>query len=209
MITSENKVQKIIWKRYLKICAMKFNREPYLLNYNPKLAAKFFYIKKRVDGKKNIGLNTGCGKRWQICLWTGKYWLELIKKLQLQGYFLLLLGGTDKDEINKKTTQQTGAFYPGGFSLQEFIALTCVCDTVLTAVSMIIHIAIGLKKPLVLFNNIFNRHELYLYDNDLIFEPTSGSDDFYGNTCSRVRHCMKDIAPEVVYRAIHQVSYKS
>ena len=36
-------------------------------------------------------------------------------------------------------------------------------DLVVTAVTMAMHIALGLGKKLVLFNNIFNPHEFELY----------------------------------------------
>ncbi len=189
-----------------EICDMQFNDESYLLNFDPKLAGKFKYIKERAGSKKIIGLNTGCGKRWQTRLWPETYWVELIKKLQSQNYFPLLLGGPDEEEMNKKYSETTGAYYPGIFSLQEFIALSSVCDCILTAVSMMMHIAIGLKKPLVLFVNIFNKHEFYLYNNGVIVEPTSGCDCYYGNTCKRgEKHCMKDIPVETVFNSINSL----
>ena len=186
-----------------EICDMEFSGENYQLNFDSKLAEKFSYIKEKAKGKKIIGLNTGCGKRWQTRLWPEAYWVELIKKLESQNYFPLLLGGPDEDEMNKKYSKITGAFYPGTFSLQEFIALSSVCDCILTAVSMMMHIAIGLKKPLVLFVNIFNKHEFYLYDKGVIVEPTSGCDCYYGNSCKRgENHCMKDIPVETVLSSI-------
>ncbi|HET7818121.1 MAG TPA: glycosyltransferase family 9 protein [Bacteroidia bacterium] len=196
-------------KNYLQeifeICNMEFKGESYLLNFDEKLADQFKYIKEKAAGKKIIGLNTGCGKRWQTRLWPEAYWIELIKKLQAQNYFPLLLGGPDEDEMNKKYTAATGAFYPGTFSLPQFIALSSICDGILTAVSMMMHIAIGLKKPLILFVNIFNKHEFELYGNGIIVEPTSGCDCYYGNSCSRKNHCMNDISVETVYKAIHQL----
>ena len=198
-------------KNYLEeifeICDMKFNDEPYLLNFDSQLAEKFKHIKEKAGNKKIIGLNTGCGKRWQTRLWPEEYWIELIKKLQSQNYFPLLLGGPDEDEMNKKYSKTTNAFYPGTFSLQEFIALSSVCDSILTAVSMMMHIAIGLKKPLVLFVNIFNKHEFYLYNNGVIVEPSTGCDCYYGNSCKRGdNHCMKDISVDTVYGAIDKMS---
>ena len=58
--------------------------------------------------------------------------------------------------INRLLRKQ-GLYYPGTYSLEEFIAITANCDLIVTAVSMMMHIAIGLKRPLVLFNNIFNK----------------------------------------------------
>jgi ADP-heptose:LPS heptosyltransferase len=198
-------------KHYLQeifeICGMTFQGERYLLNADPRLCEKFAGITAAALGKTIIGLNTGCGKRWQTRLWPREHWGELIKLLQRDKYFPLLLGGQDEDESNRQYSQETGAVYPGYFSLPEFVALTSRCDMVVTAVSMMMHIAVGLNIPLVLFNNIFNKHEFYLYDNGIIVEPTSGCECYYGNTCRRQKHCMRDISVEQVYAAINEIAF--
>lgn len=200
-------LSKLNTKSYLQeifeICGWEFRGEKYRLNYDGSLAKKFDEIRRTAGGKKIIGLNTGCGKRWQTRLWPENYWVELIKKLQAQGCFPLLLGGPDEDSMNKKYAKETGAYYPGTFTLQEFIALSSICDVILTAVSMMMHIAIGLEKPLVLFVNIFNKHEFELYGKGVIVEPSSGCDCYYGNSCKRGdKHCMKDLPVETVYQAL-------
>lgn len=53
----------------------------------------------------------------------------------------------------------------------EFFNLINHCDIVVTQVTMAMHIAIALKKYLVLMNNIFNRNEFFLYDRGVIIEP--------------------------------------
>jgi ADP-heptose:LPS heptosyltransferase len=193
-------------KNYLEeifeICGLDFEGEEYLLNYNAALAEKWKVLRQQAGEKKIIGLNTGCGKRWLTRLWPEEYWLQLIGQLQQQGYYPVLLGGPDEDAMNISYAKKTSAYYPGTFSLEEFIALSSHCDVILTAVSMMMHIAIGLKVPLVLFNNIFNPHEFELYGRGVIVQPSTGCDDYFGNTCSRERHCMKDLPVEEVMNAI-------
>ena len=193
-------------KSYLEeifeICHLKFNYEPYLLNVNKELVVKWTILKEKSQGKKIIGLNTGCGKRWSTRLWPNDRWIELVRQLQHANYFPMLLGGLDEDAQNKIYEHETGAYYPGTYSLEEFIAITANCDTIVTAVSMMMHIATGLQKSLVLFNNIFNKHEFELYGRGTIVEPTSGCDDYYGNTCTRSNHCMNDISVAQIYDAI-------
>ncbi len=195
-------------KSYLEeifeICELTFNYEPYLLNVNKDLVTKWNVLKEKADGKKIVGLNTGCGKRWMTRLWPADYWIELVKQLQKNNYFPVLLGGADEDAQNKIYATNTEAFYPGTFSLEEFIGLTANCDVIVSAVSMMMHIAVGLKKPLVLFNNIFNKHEFELYGRGKIVEPSTGCDCYYGNTCKREHHCMNDIPVMQVYDAILQ-----
>ncbi|HEX3007882.1 MAG TPA: glycosyltransferase family 9 protein [Bacteroidales bacterium] len=203
-------VSKTNTKNYLEeifeICHLNFEDEPYILNFNKEYAARWKVINDKANGKKVIGLNTGCGKRWQTRLWPDEYWIKLIAGLRHNNLYPVLLGGADEHEKNVWLSEQTQAYYPGHFSLQEFISLTSNCDVIVTQVSMMMHIAIGLKKPLVLMNNIFNSHEFYLYNNGVIVGPDTGCDCYYGNKCARERHCMLDLSPLKVLGHVIQLS---
>lgn len=181
---------------------MDFNYEPYKINFNEALAEKWTSLKEQAQGKKIIGLNTGCGKRWLTRLWPEGSWIQLIKDLQKAGHYPVVLGGPDEDALNTKYSQETGCFYPGTHSLPEFISLSSNCDLIVSQVSMMMHIAIALQKPLILMNNIFNRHEFDLYNRGEIVEPSSGCDCYYGNTCSREKRCMHDLSVDSVFNAI-------
>jgi heptosyltransferase-2 len=197
-------------KNYLdeifEICGFDFQGEEYVLDVDEGLkdlwAGKF----QQISGQKKIvGLNTGCGQRWPTRLWPTENWISLIGLLKEAGYFPVVLGGVDEDAQNKEYEKLTGAYYPGTYSLKEFIALTSGCDLVVTAVSMMMHIAIGLKKPLVLFNNIFNSNEFYMYGRGEIVGPELGCDCFYGNTCTRDKHCMDSLGVNTVFDSINRL----
>ena len=193
-------------KNYLEeifeICGMQFGGEFYLLPVEQPYDKKWQQEFGAFGTKKIVGLNTGCGARWKTRLWPEAYWIELIQKLQGDGYFPVLLGGKVEDEQNKVYQEETGAYYPGHYGLKEFIAIINQCQLVVTAVSLSMHIAIGLNKHLILFNNIFNKHEFFLYDKGEIIEPASGCDCYYGLTCKRDIHCMKDLLPDDVLMKI-------
>ena len=198
-------------KHYLdeifEICHLKFNDEPYLLNFNKDLIKKFTYIKDKANSKKIIGLNTGCGERWKTRLWQKESWEQLSKLLLINDFFPILLGGEAENIQNLEIAKNSDTFYAGHFSLEDFIALTSICDGIVTQVSMMMHIATALQKPMVLMNNIFNPNEFYLYDRGILIEPSTGCDCFYGNTCSRQRHCMLDISPQTIFDAIIKLNY--
>lgn len=201
-------ISKTNTKNYLEeifeICHLDFEDEPYILNFNQQLAEKWSVIREKAGGKKVIGLNTGCGKRWQTRLWPDEYWITLIQNLVENNLYPVLLGGADEHEKNLFLQEKTKAYYPGHYSLQEFISLTSNCDVIITQVSMMMHIAIGLHKPMVLMNNIFNPHEFHLYNNGVIVSPENGCDCYYGNKCKRDRHCMLDLSPaKVLEQVIH------
>jgi heptosyltransferase-2 len=122
--------------------------------------------------------------------------------LQNAGYYPIVLGGKDEEDVNSYYVQATGCFYPGHFALDEFIALVSRCDVVVTAVSMMMHIAIGLKRRLVLINNIFNPHECHLYGNGVLVGPDTECVCYYGNSCVKGTSCMKDLPVEKVLSAV-------
>lgn len=199
-------------KSYLEeifeICHLDFQMEEYLLNYNKSIATEW---KKRfaekAQGRKIIGLNTGCGNRWQTRLWANDYWKAFITDLDQTKILPILLGGPQEDEKNRWLANETGAWYPGTFSLEEFISLTSNLDAVVTQVSMMMHIAVGHKIPMVLMNNIFNRHEFEMYGRGVIVEPESGCDCYFGGKCSRERTCMLDLKPTTVKTELLKLLY--
>jgi heptosyltransferase-2 len=192
-------------KSYLEeifeICGFEFSGEEYILDNELDID---WTIKNK--DKKIVGLNTGCGDRWTSRLWCENNWIELIKELDKLGYYPMLLGGKQEDEKNKKLAEATGAFYPGCFSLKEFISLMNQCDYVVSAVTMAMHLAIGLKKNLILMNNIFNPHEFELYGRGEIVEPSKPCTCYFSPKCKNKEYfCMDHLAPEDIISAIKRV----
>ena len=144
-----------------------------------------------------IGLNTGCGGRWTSRLWAEENWRDLALRLQQNGYTVILLGGSQEHEKNQRLAQQSGALYLGHFPLRRFISLVDQCDLVVTAVTMATHIAIGLNKKIVLFNNTFNPHEFELYGLGEILQPEFSCDCYYAAECPN--NCMQYITADRVY----------
>ena len=96
---------------------------------------------------------------------------------------MLILGGPDEHEKNMQIAKSSGATYLGHFPLTQFINLVDQCDLVVTAVTMATHIAIGLEKKIILFNNIFNKFEFELYGLGEILEPAIKCDCFFAREC--------------------------
>jgi ADP-heptose:LPS heptosyltransferase len=195
-------------KSYLEeifeICELTFDFEPYLINLNEQLSAKWKAHFAYLTDKTIIGLNTGCGPRWNTRLWPVENWEKLAQLLVKENYYPVFLGGELEHEKNKTLAEKTGAYYPGYFSLEEFIALTNSTHLVVTQVSMMMHIATALQKQMVLMNNIFNKNEFELYGRGEILGPPNECICFYGNSCKKGQSCMHDITPEVVFQAIER-----
>jgi hypothetical protein len=151
-------------------------------------------------GRPLIGLNTGCAPRWKTRLWPEEYWMELAVELKKNDLHVLLLGGPLEHEKNTRIAAASGATYLGHFPLKQFIRLVGEIDLMVTAVTMAMHIAIGLKKQLVLFNNIFNAREFELYNRGEILEPVPPCECTFVAECDK--HCMERIKPERVLAAV-------
>ncbi len=179
------------------ICGYAFAGEPYLVD-RPDPAPAFDL--PRGDGV--VGLNTGCGGRWTSRLWPEDGWVRLAHDLKDQGRAVVLLGGPDEDEKNRRIAMASGAHYPGHFDLGTFTGLVDRCDVVVTAVTMAMHIAIGLGKRLVLMNNIFNPHEFELYGRGEILAPRQACTCFFQPRCTNPSFCMETLEVETVLAAV-------
>jgi heptosyltransferase-2 len=178
-----------------EVCGLQFGGEKYILDPFDQDG----YAWKLPQKKKVVGLNTGCGGRWVSRLWAEKNWIALAQRLKKTGHVPLLLGGEQEHAKNTRIARKSGALYLGHFPLRQFINLVDQCDLVVTAVTMAMHITIGLNKRIVLFNNIFNRHEFELYGLGEILEPDFECACFYSPVCPN--NCMQYLTVKTVYDA--------
>jgi heptosyltransferase-2 len=196
-----NKANKKSYQEEMfEICNMEFAGEDYILDCDESVK---WDIKN--EGKRIIGLNTGCGDRWVSRLWSEDNWASLCNMLVEKGYYPLLLGGKQEDEKNRRLSEKTGAAYLGHFSLQEFISLVNQCDLVVTAVTMGMHLAIGLKKKLVLMNNIFNPFEFEMYGRGEIIQPDKECTCYFSPKCKNEEYfCMEHMTVEKIFESIER-----
>lgn len=195
-------VNKANTKSYMEeifeICGWQFGGEEYLLNCDKSIKWDI-----PCEGKKIVGLNTGCGDRWVSRLWDDKNWISLTNMLLEDGYFPMLLGGSQEHDKNMMFAEKTGAYYPGHFSLKDFISLMDQCDAVVTAVTMGMHLAVGLKKQVILMNNIFNPHEFELYGRGELIEPEKECKCFFSPKCKNDEYfCMDHLKAETIFESV-------
>lgn len=191
------KNQKSYPSEIYEICGFEYNNEEYILDY--------FDYKWDINsnGKKIVGLNTGCGERWISRLWDESNWTELAKELIKSGYYPVLLGGEQEHLKNLRISKKSGAAYLGHFSLKKFISLMDECDIIVTAVTMAMHIAIAYKKQLVLINNIFNPNEFELYGRGEIVQPDKECKCFFSQKCENDDYfCMEHLPVSKILNAV-------
>ncbi len=193
-------------KNYLEeifeICGFKYSGEKYILSPFDEYSDSW-----NLDKTKNIvGLNTGCGGRWTSRLWADENWITLASSLIKRNYEVVFLGGSQEDEKNKMFAEKTGGKYLGHFHLEKFINLVNQCDLVVTAVTMAMHITIGLNKKIVLFNNIFNPNEFELFGLGEIIQPEKECKCFFRGTCVNPEYkCMDYIKTDTVLKTIDRL----
>lgn len=206
-----DQLSRVNTKNYLQeifeICHFSFEQEPYAISLNEEKSLEWHKIlKDKAQGRLVVGLNTGCGPRWNTRLWSEEHWMDLAKILVDHGYLPMFLGGNLEHEKNERMSKAKGVFYPGHFDLETFISLTSACDIVVTQVTMMMHIATALQKKMVLMNTIFNPHEFELYGRGKIVGPTKECVCYYGNTCSLGMPCMDTITPNAVLEALESLT---
>ena len=188
-----NKANKVSYpQEIIELCGLPYSRQEYRMD-----APGPSPLTLPSGAGPLVGLNTGCGDRWVTREWPTAYWIELIESLYAGGYRVLLLGGPAEHDKNVMLSEKTGAHYEGTFPLDVFPAVMNECDVVVTAVTMAMHVAIALKKQLVLMNNTFNKHEFELYDRGVIVEPDKECTCFFGQTCTNPDYvCIEHITPK-------------
>lgn len=206
-------ISKLNTKNYISeifnICGFEFHGEEYQINLNQQISSKWNEkISLLSGGKLVVGLNTGCGPRWNTRLWKDDKWVDTAKELKELGYYPIFLGGELEHEKNLNLSEEAGVYYPGHFSLEEFIAITNSCEIVVTQVTMMMHIATALKKKMVLINTIFNPFEFELYNRGVIVGPEKGCDCYFGNTCIHEEPCMQSIIPSSIVTALQDLEKK-
>jgi len=194
-------------KSYLEeifeICHFTFKTEEYIIHLNEEMSASWkVKLTELSEGKIVIGLNTGCGPRWNTRLWSDERWQQTAVALKDLGYFPIFLGGELEHVKNQKLSKATNCYYPGHFSLEEFIALTNNCEVIITQVTMMMHIATALKKKMVLMNTIFNSHEFELYGRGVLVGPPTPCQCYFGNSCQFDKPCMLTIESKIVVNAL-------
>lgn len=202
LFDSESKANtKNYVEEIFEMCELKYERQEYILD---KPENKFYnkidkpYSITLPKDSKIIGINTGCGKRWESRQLSLTFFIELIKNIP-DNYGIVLLGGKQEDDLNKDIIKYFSFFnsdkeiFYYGFkeNIKDFILYVDICDVIITQVTMAVHIAIALKKHVILLNNIFNKNEFDLYDRGIIIEPEKECKCYFKPKCENDYECIK------------------
>ncbi|MFH1778090.1 MAG: glycosyltransferase family 9 protein [Candidatus Omnitrophota bacterium] len=178
------------------------------LNFGRTLFKKLGIGEKRVK----IGLNTGAGKVFPTKRWPRENFIKLAcrinKEMKAQ---IILLGGPEEEKLNLDIQKSLMPFvFDTGChnTLGEFMGILTRCDIIVTADTLAMHLAIGLKKKVVALFGPTSAQEVDLYDRGIKIIATPQCAPCYKSKCATLK-CMKNIKPQTVFAAIKRLLPKS
>ena len=181
--------------------------EPPLIHISEKEKSKATtkeIVKNINSNKPVIGLNVGVGVKWPSKGWPLNRWQELIEKLGSDKYNLLLLGGPEEVETVKQLKKDFNFVVDTGCdnSLLEFAEIVDLCDLIITADTLALHIATALQKKIITLFGPTSANEIELYGKGIKLSSPDGCKCYYRKHCSEDVSCMKKINSEMVIDAI-------
>lgn len=165
-----------------------------------------------------IGFNTGVGVKFLPRKWPSNYYVHLAKLIEDYcnaykiDFRILLLGGsyeTDRNEyIHRKCSEigckniiNTGTRN----SLEEFFGLINLCNVIVTSDTMGMHVAIALKKKLVVLMGPITTSSIDLYGLGPML--TSQEHDCLGcfrDICDMPYQCMDAVKPSTAFEEVRK-----
>ena len=151
-----NQINKANRKTYQEMMAeiaeLNYEKLPYALSATEEYSESFSQMHGLTKKDKLLGINIGSSKRWPSKAWHPDLVLEFSKRMSKEGYKILLLGGPEEQEslpmLHRKLSKERVPAMTNNpeNTLQQFLSLVNRCNILVTADSLALHIAIGLKK---------------------------------------------------------------
>ncbi|MFC1704338.1 glycosyltransferase family 9 protein [Candidatus Omnitrophota bacterium] len=143
--------------------------------------------KPKTEEKCDVGFNYYVGTKWPTKAMPEKKWKELEKLLKKQG--------------------RSVSWQKGMNNLYEYMDWINTCRTVVTSDSLGLHLALALKKNVIVLFGATDDKEIFLYNRGVAIKPQVSYDCLpcYLSTCRQKKHCMdflevKQIAEEIKKR---------
>jgi ADP-heptose:LPS heptosyltransferase len=152
-----------------------------------------------------VGLNTGAGSVFATKKWTEEGYIQLADRLAAErGTRILLLGGPEEIERNERI--QAAVRHPiintgNNNSVRRFAGIVGNCRLVVTGDTLAMHIAIGLRVPVLVILGSTCHQEIELYGRGAKIVSDLDCSPCYLNNCPREPSCMQAVQPDRVYQA--------
>lgn len=162
-----------------------------------------------------IGLNTGVGEKFLPRKWPSNYYIKLSKLIKEYcdsnniPFRILLLGGPYEEDRNAyiftKCSKEGVKLIDTGTrnSLEEFFGLISICDILVTGDTMGMHVAIALKKKLVVFMGPITISSIDVYNlGPMIASTEHACLGCFRDVCDLPYQCMDAVKPDRAFGEI-------
>lgn len=190
---------------------VEYGREEYI--YHPrddarKKAAAFFRRHGLPRARPAVGLNTGAGSKFETKQWPEAHFLELIRLLRRElKADVFLLGGPREKSLNDRLGKRSPVrvFNTGtDNTLPEFSGFLERMDVVVCSDTLAMHLAVALKKSVVVLFGPTCPREIDLYGRGVVLFSGASCAPCYRQNCDDGR-CMRDIRPDDVLAAVNEL----
>ncbi len=159
--------------------------------------------------QKLIGINISCSKKWKSKRWPSEKIIQLIEQLARYDLRAILLGTGEDLSTAVRITKSCSAKpinAVGKTDLGLLLALIYKCHVILTIDSAPLHIAAGLKVPvLALFGPTDPRRHLPPGDGVYFIWKKKSCSPCYRYQCNKKRSCMDEIPVDEVKGKILEI----
>ena len=128
---------------------------PIFLNDLDKKYAENFIKKNSLENKKLVGIHMGASSRWPSKVWHKEELKKFIVSLVKEGYKIILFGGSNEIKNHEKLVSEIRSMginicqnNPKN-TIKEFASLVDICDIIVCADSLALHVSLALKKPTI------------------------------------------------------------
>lgn len=143
--------------------------------------------KPRTSVRFDVGLNHAVGAKWPTKAWPEPSWKALAGLLQRSG--------------------RTVTWQEGFDDIHQYIDWIHSCRTLVTGDSLGLHIALALRKNVVVLYGPTNSNETYFYGRGTGIYPRGyGCLPCFSPVCTQKVHCLTTITPEQVYRTYRELA---
>lgn len=180
-------------------------------NSNHAFAKAFADRHKIKDTDLVIGVNTGAGDRWPLKKLSIEKTAELCDLLASQGNKVLLFGGPEETERNRKIIELVKEYVIDGGcnnTLLDFAALVNLCKIVISSDSLAMHIAIALKKHVIAFFGPTPASEIDLYGKGKKIVSKLDCLFCYKRECNKEPNCMDGIRVQGIFNLVMDLNEK-
>jgi len=141
----------------------------------------------KTDEKYDIGFNWTVGSKWPNKAWPKKQWQELEE--------LLLQDG------------RTISWQQGMENLNDYMEWINSCRLLVTNDSLGLHIALALRKKVVILYGPTNQHETHFYGRGEVLYPETKLECIpcLQQVCRQEKHCMESIPADHVRDAVRRL----